>query len=115
VAIADMDRRKGVVRYCGLGNIAARVTNRNGQQHQLVSLSGIAGHIVRRLQSFTVSWVPGAMLVMHSDGIGTHWSLDDYPGLARRQPGVIAGVIARDHRRGNDDATVVVARHSEEG
>jgi hypothetical protein len=48
---------------------------------------------------------------MHSDGIGSHWSLSGYPGLATRQPAVIAGVVARDHRRGTDDATVVVAQH----
>ena len=34
------------------------------------------------------------------------------PGLAARQPGVIAGVLYRDFRRERDDATIVVARVS---
>ena len=113
VAIAETDRRQRVLQYCGLGNIAARIVGADGSERQLVSLSGIAGHVARRLQCFTVPWVSGAMVIMYSDGIGSRWSLDEYPGLVQRLPGVIAGVIARDHRRGTDDATVVVARHSE--
>jgi anti-sigma regulatory factor (Ser/Thr protein kinase) len=113
VAIAEMDRRNDTLRYCGLGNIAARVATADGSEQQLVSLAGIAGHVARRLQTFTVPWLAGMTLVMHSDGVGTRWSLDEYPALSRRLPGVIAGVIIRDHRRANDDATVVVAQHSE--
>jgi anti-sigma regulatory factor (Ser/Thr protein kinase) len=111
VAIAEMDQRRGVLHYCGLGNISALITRADGSEQHLVSLAGIAGHVARRLQRFTQPWLPGQTLVMHSDGIGSHWSLSGYPGLAARQPAVIAGVIARDHRRGSDDATVVAARH----
>ena len=113
IAIAEMDRRRGVISYCGLGNISAVVTKPDGSEQHLVSLAGIAGHVARRLQAFTQPWLPGQVLVMHSDGIGSHWSLVNYPGLSGRHPGVIAGVLARDHRRGNDDATVVVARHGD--
>ena len=79
-------------------------------ESRLVSLSGIAGHVMRRLQQFTYPWAKGSMLVMHSDGIGTHWSIDKYPGLGQRRPDVVAGVIYRDFKRVRDDATVVVTR-----
>ena len=49
---------------------------------------------------------------MHSDGVKTHWTLEDYPGLVRRHPGLVAGLLFRDFRRERDDATVIVARHS---
>jgi anti-sigma regulatory factor (Ser/Thr protein kinase) len=113
VAIAEMDRRRGIVNYCGLGNISAVLVKPDGGEQHLVSLAGIAGHVARRLQRFSQPWLPGQILLMHSDGIGSHWTLANYPGLSSRQPGVIAGVVARDHRRGNDDATVVVARNGE--
>ena len=113
VALAEMDRRRGVINYCGLGNISAVLARPDGNEQHLVSLSGIAGHVARRLQKFTYPWTAGSLLIMHSDGINTHWNLARYPGLARRQPGVIAGVLARDHRRGPDDATVVVAAYTE--
>ena len=114
VAVAELDRRRGTVHYCGLGNVSAVLVAADGSERHLVSLSGIAGHVARRrLQTFTHPWIAGQVLVMHSDGIRTNWSLSEYPGLFRRHPGVIAGVLARDHRRGPDDATVVVAGHSD--
>jgi len=45
---------------------------------------------------------------MHSDGLQTRWDLAKYPGLWRRHPGVIAGVLYRDFRRGRDDVTIAV-------
>jgi anti-sigma regulatory factor (Ser/Thr protein kinase) len=113
VAIAEMDRRRGVLQFCGLGNISAVIVRPDGSEQHLVSLAGIAGHVARRLHVYTYSWAAGDLLVMHSDGIGTHWSLSRYPGLGSRHPAAIAGVLARDHRRGTDDATVVVARHGD--
>jgi len=53
------------------------------------------------------------MLVLHSDGLVSHWSLDAYPGLAARDPSLIAGILYRDFTRGRDDVTVVVAKAEE--
>ena len=47
---------------------------------------------------------------MHSDGLTAHWSLDGYPGLAERDPLMVAAVLYRDFRRVRDDATVLVLR-----
>ena len=47
---------------------------------------------------------------MSSDGIGTKWDLNGYPGLLRRSPAIIAAQVHRDFRRLNDDATVVVVK-----
>jgi hypothetical protein len=53
---------------------------------------------------------------MHSDGLLSRWSLDVYPGLARRDPALLAGVLYRDFRRGRDDVTVLaVSRADAEG
>ena len=49
----------------------------------------------------------GTLVVMFSDGLGTHWSFDRYPGLLARHPAVIASVLYRDHWRRRDDVTVV--------
>jgi anti-sigma regulatory factor (Ser/Thr protein kinase) len=112
VAVAELDARLGVLQYCGIGNISAMVRAHDGQERHLVSLPGIAGHAIRRLQPFTYPWQPESLLVLHSDGVSSRWSLSAYPGLASRRPDVIAGVLLRDHRRGRDDATVVVVRHA---
>jgi anti-sigma regulatory factor (Ser/Thr protein kinase) len=113
VALAELDERAGKLRYCAIGNISALVMRPNGQEQHLISLPGIAGHVARRVQTFTYDWPRGSLLVMHSDGVGTHWSLSKYAGLQRHRPDVVAGVLFRDHRRGTDDATAVVTRHGE--
>jgi hypothetical protein len=63
---------------------------------------------MRRRQMFTYPWGPGAVVVLHSDGLQTRWRLEAYPGLARRHPSLIAGVLYRDFTRGRDDVTVLV-------
>jgi hypothetical protein len=109
VAIAAINRVEQKLRFCGLGNISGVIVAPAGTKH-LVSHNGTAGHELRRLQEFVQPWPVEAMLLLHSDGIATHWRLDDYPGLAARSPALIAGVLYRDFNRGRDDATVAVVR-----
>ncbi len=111
VALAELDTRSGSMQYCGLGNIGAVIVGHDGREQHLISLSGIAGHVMRRLHVQSYPWLPGSTLVMHSDGLGTKWTFGRYPGLLARRPDVIAGVLLRDHARPNDDATVVVTAH----
>jgi anti-sigma regulatory factor (Ser/Thr protein kinase) len=109
VAIAELDRRGGLLRFAGVGNVSGAIVN-GSHSRSLVSHHGIAGTAVRRIQEFSYPWAPGDVLVLHSDGLGSHWSLDDYPGIAQRHPTLIAALLYRDHRRGSDDTTVVVLR-----
>jgi anti-sigma regulatory factor (Ser/Thr protein kinase) len=111
VALAALDHREGQLTFCGLGNISGVIVSETESPRHLVSHNGIAGHTMRRLQEFTYPWPARSLLVLHSDGVGTSWSLNKYTGLSMRRPDVIAGVLYRDFRRGKDDATVVVARN----
>ena len=76
----------------------------------MVSQHGVLGHAVRKFQEFRYPWPAGATIVLQSDGLGTRWTFDGYPGLVRRHPLLAAAVLYRDFRRGNDDTTVVVVR-----
>lgn len=111
LAVAEVDLGRSVVRFCGLGNISAVIVGDEGVR-RLVSQNGTAGHSAGRIDEFSYPWPPGGLLVLHSDGLATHWDLERYPGLARRHPGLIAGVLYRDFTRGRDDVTVIVARES---
>lgn len=113
VAVAELDHRTSTLHYCGLGNISGTLVAPTGEETHLVSLSGVAGHVMRRLRPFTYPWSRGSILVMHSDGIGTRWSIGKYPGLVSCRPEVIAGVLYRDSKRGHDDATIVVTANRE--
>ena len=111
VAIAEIDRGRAVVRFAGLGNIAGTILL-NGTTRSMVSHHGTAGHDMRRIQEFTYPWEAAAILVLHSDGLSSHWTLEPYPGLQLRHPMLIAGVLYRDFKRGRDDASVVVLREA---
>jgi anti-sigma regulatory factor (Ser/Thr protein kinase) len=109
LAIARLAGAEGRLHFAGVGNVAGRVLRGDEQRH-LVSLNGTAGREIRGIQEYTEAWGEGATLVLHSDGVAGHWDLKEHPGLAARDAAVIAGLIFRDHVRGDDDATVVVVK-----
>ncbi|WP_017315248.1 ATP-binding SpoIIE family protein phosphatase [Mastigocladopsis repens] len=111
VAIAEVNFEHQSVRFAGVGNIAATVLWSEGS-YRLVSYNGIVGHEVRKIQEFTHQWHPGALLLLHSDGLGTQWRLERYPGLIHKHPSLIAGVLYRDFYRSRDDVTVLVVREN---
>lgn len=67
---------------------------------------------MERVQEFSYPWNANSILVMHSDGLATRWSLDSYPGIWSKTPGTIAAILHRDFSRGRDDVTVLVAKAS---
>ena len=105
--VIDVDRRIGM--FAGLGNISGVVLVPAGR-HSMVSHNGTAGHNAGRIQAFTYPVPADAVVVMFSDGLGTHWDLSAYPGLRLRSASLIAGVLYRDFSRRRDDVTVVVVR-----
>lgn len=109
LAVAECGYDGSALRFAGLGNISASLASPLGSR-SLVSHNGIAGHEMRKIQEFMYEWPATALLVMHSDGVSARWDLSRYPGLALRDPSVVAGVIYRDFSRGRDDALVVVVR-----
>lgn len=108
-AVARLEPVQRQVRFAGIGNIAAFVVSSDGTR-QMISHSGIVGQQLRTVREFTYEWPRRALVVLYSDGLTSHCSLDPYPGLFDRDVSLIAAVLYRDFQRGRDDATVVVAR-----
>jgi anti-sigma regulatory factor (Ser/Thr protein kinase) len=109
LGVAEIDLTQKLVRYAGVGNISGVIVSDSGSRH-LVSTNGTVGQDVRKVQEFSYPFPTDAVLVLHSDGLTSHWSLSNYPGLLRKAPGLIAGILYRDYQRGSDDVTVVAAR-----
>jgi anti-sigma regulatory factor (Ser/Thr protein kinase) len=109
IAVARVPRGTGRLEFGGIGNIAGVILQANGGTKHLVSLAGTAGHNARKIQSFDYAFGQD-LLILHSDGLGTHWALDRYPGLVALHPTLVAAVLARDYWRQRDDVTVVVLR-----
>jgi anti-sigma regulatory factor (Ser/Thr protein kinase) len=117
VSLAMIDARTRRLSFTGVGNVAGVLislsSHDEGSRHArrgLVSHNGTVGVACRKVQSFELDLLSDGLLVMHTDGIQTRWDLNAYPGLNRRHPSIVAGVLVRDFLRGRDDATVVVAR-----
>jgi anti-sigma regulatory factor (Ser/Thr protein kinase) len=110
VAVARIDLSRGKLIYAGVGNTSARIYAGSESRQNLVSLNGTAGHQCDRIQEFSYVWPEDGLLVLHSDGLTTGTGLESYPGLAARDPALIAGVLYRDFCRGRDDATVVIVK-----
>jgi anti-sigma regulatory factor (Ser/Thr protein kinase) len=138
LALARFDLVRSTVSFCGTGNISAVAYGTGKPNHgaaghgasasagntadeadaaidarssyQIVSRNGIVGHTMRGTQEFELAWRNNGVLILHSDGVGTRWDLDAWPGLAQQSAVVIAAVLYRDFSRRRDDATVVVVK-----
>jgi anti-sigma regulatory factor (Ser/Thr protein kinase) len=109
VAVACINVEERLVRFAGIGNISGTLIAGAEVRH-MVSMNGIIGHQVRAFREFTYPWQEDTLMMLQSDGLGTHWDLRNYPGLGQKPCGLIAGVLYRDLARGRDDATSVVIR-----
>lgn len=110
-AIAEIAADGTGIRFAGVGNVSAVIWS-VGRPQNMVSMNGTLGHGTIRAREFSYGWPEESLLVLHSDGLGTRWSIDDYPGLSVKDPSLVAGVLYRDFARGRDDVTVLVARRS---
>jgi anti-sigma regulatory factor (Ser/Thr protein kinase) len=108
VSVARYQPASGRVIYAGVGNVAGVIAS-NGDLRRMVSMPGTAGHNARKIQAFEYPFATG-LVILHSDGIASTWTLDRYPNLAARHPTLIAAVLYRDLTRVRDDATVLVAK-----
>jgi anti-sigma regulatory factor (Ser/Thr protein kinase) len=97
---------EGSVSFAGLGNIAGWIVSGTGRQG-MISVPGIAGHQARRISQFEYPLPAGAAVMLHSDGLTSRWSQRDLPGLAARDPLVIAAALLREAGTHRDDASVL--------
>jgi anti-sigma regulatory factor (Ser/Thr protein kinase) len=109
LAVARVTPEKAICNFCGVGNISACLLSR-GQSRSLVSTAGILGHQIHRIKEFQYPFSEDTLFIMHSDGLATRWRLDDYPGLERSHPALVAGVLYRDYSRQRDDTVVCAVR-----
>lgn len=109
VAVAEIDVDAEIVRYAGVGNIAGAVLHEGGKR-SMVSLGGVTGFRNPTIRTFEYAYPPGAVVVMHSDGVRARWSEADVRGLVGRAPLLLAATLLRDAGIRHDDACVLVGR-----
>jgi hypothetical protein len=113
IGIARTDGR--TLEFLGVGNIACRVAaaataDGPALDKQLVSHNGTVGHALRRMDSHRVALPAQSVVILHSDGLSSRFTLDDFPNVLSRPPALIAGALFQRLARRNDDATIAVLR-----
>jgi len=108
VSLARFDPAAKKIVFAGVGNVAG-VLSSNGTLRRMVSMPGTAGYNARKIQSFEYPFERG-LVILHSDGLSSSWSLGQYTNLDVAHPTLIAGVLYRDFGRRRDDATVLVGK-----
>jgi anti-sigma regulatory factor (Ser/Thr protein kinase) len=108
-AVGIVQLTGSMARFAGLGNIAASILS-DGTRKSMLSVPGIAGFQARVIRQFEYDVPPGAAVILHSDGISSRWEVAAVPGLAARDPLVIAAVLLAEAGRHRDDAGVLVLK-----
>jgi anti-sigma regulatory factor (Ser/Thr protein kinase) len=107
LAIAQIDGP--VVRFAGLGNVAAWILSPDSRSG-MASLPGIAGHQARKFRQFEYALPFKGMVIMHSDGLSSRWDASALPGLTGRDPLITAAALLAEAGRHRDDAGVLVIK-----
>lgn len=95
--------------FAGIGNIEARVLE-SAEPVRFVTRRGIVGKNAPKPLLEQHPWIPNAILVMHSDGVSTHWKWADFRHCARRSAAAAARELLYALGKEHDDATVVVVK-----
>jgi anti-sigma regulatory factor (Ser/Thr protein kinase) len=109
VAVAVADRDAHELTFAGIGNVFAQIVRADGVTAQgLPSSYGTIGGDLRKVHEERFAFAGDDLLVLATDGVRPRWQWSSHPGLSRRDPSLVAGVLYRDFAAGRDDATVVV-------
>jgi anti-sigma regulatory factor (Ser/Thr protein kinase) len=109
MALARFDWGAGRMYFASIGNILARVFP-SSEPSNFVVRRGVIGLNAPRAIVTEHVWPLDHVLVLHSDGVSTHWNWQDFPGWAERPAESMARDLLQTRTTGKDDATVIVVR-----
>ena len=112
ILVLQADVGAAAVLSAGAGNVVARLVS-GVSDRSILSQHGTAGVTIRTPEETRTPWPDHALLVACSDGIETRWKPELVAPVLGRDPTLAAALLARDHLRGRDDATVAVLRRKD--
>jgi anti-sigma regulatory factor (Ser/Thr protein kinase) len=107
-AVAKINTAAQTLNYCGLGNISGVLVT-DGVHKHLVSMNGTLGYEARKTLEVNMPWLPGSMLIMHSDGLSSK-TPDRISEVIDKDVPVIAAWLFQHFAKTTDDATILVVR-----
>jgi anti-sigma regulatory factor (Ser/Thr protein kinase) len=109
MALARFDWGLGRISFASVGNIAVRIFPKPEPFHILVR-RGVIGLNAPSPVVSEHSWPFDRMMVLHSDGVSSHWDWRDFEQWESKPAAAIAQELLQAKAKAEDDATVIVAR-----
>lgn len=109
MALARFDFVASAVEVGSVGNVEVRVLG-GAQRANVIIRRGILGVNAPPPVVTSHPWTDRTILVIHSDGLHSHWNLDSLPSPTWALPREAAQALLQALGKDDDDATVVVAR-----
>ena len=111
MALARLDWERWQLEFASVGNIETRVLHAR-TAHNLIARRGIVGMMAPPPPVSRHDWQPDATLIVHSDGIPSHWGVGVLDDVLDTSASVLARAILARLRRETDDATVLVMKRA---
>jgi anti-sigma regulatory factor (Ser/Thr protein kinase) len=109
MALARFDFDSQAVEIGSVGNVDVRLYGGTGRPNFMVR-RGILGVNAPNPVVTSHEWTVDSILVLHSDGLHTHWDASALPRATWAAPDEAARELLEAHGKDDDDATVVVVR-----
>jgi len=110
MGLCTIEGASGRMMYVGVGNTAVRRFGKS--ETRLVSADGVLGQNMRTPRPQTLQLAPGDLIVLYTDGVSDRFTSDDYPGVLRHAPEVVANNIVQRFGKDHDDAACIAVRYS---
>jgi serine/threonine protein phosphatase PrpC len=111
LALARFDLARRNVQVASVGNVEVRLLG-GPTRLNLLARRGIIGLNAPSPAPTEHPWASSSLLVMHSDGLHTHWEWEQFRGAAQDSPTVLAHQLLRALGKMEDDATVIVVSNA---
>lgn len=108
VSCACIHADTGMLEYCGIGNISARVFG--PRPHQFVNRDGVVGYRMVSPKTHRHELKAGDVFVMHSDGITSRFYNEDIEEKLGLHAQNLAEYIMQTYSKGTDDASCLVVK-----
>jgi anti-sigma regulatory factor (Ser/Thr protein kinase) len=113
MALVRFDWGRNTLALASVGDIEVRIFPRT-EQFAFPIQRSVLGLNSRSVTVTEHAWAASNVMVLHSDGLRSHWSWDEFPGLLERPPAEIAQQLLRALARDQDDATVLVVHQAKQ-
>jgi anti-sigma regulatory factor (Ser/Thr protein kinase) len=97
------------LQFASIGNIEVRTWS-GEERIPFVLKRGFLGAQECHVHVQEFDWRPEWLLVLHTDGLRTHWQWSDFPGIQRDTAQVVASRLMRALAVEHDDATVLAVQ-----